>query len=81
MGDTVRRATGPWTPAVHALLRHLETAGFEAAPCVLGVDDDGREVLSFIEGEAVGDDDPTTFRRSATWVEEHERALAHAIDP
>jgi hypothetical protein len=21
VGDTVRRATGPWTPAVHALLR------------------------------------------------------------
>ncbi len=24
LGDTVRRSTGPWTPAVHALLRHLE---------------------------------------------------------
>lgn len=21
-GDTVRRSAGPWTPAVHALLRH-----------------------------------------------------------
>jgi len=21
VGDTVRRATGPWTPAIHALLR------------------------------------------------------------
>ena len=24
VGDTVRRATGPWTSAVHALLRYLE---------------------------------------------------------
>lgn len=58
VGDTVRRTTGPWTPAVHALLRHLEAAGFEAAPRVIGFDEDGREVLSFIEGETVGDDDP-----------------------
>jgi hypothetical protein len=32
VGDTVRRSTGPWTPAVHALLRHLEWAGFDGAP-------------------------------------------------
>ena len=29
VGDTVRRRAGPWTPAVHALLRFLESAGFE----------------------------------------------------
>jgi Ser/Thr protein kinase RdoA (MazF antagonist) len=51
VGDTVRRETGPWTPAVHALLRHLEAAGFEAAPRVLGIDERGREILSFVEGE------------------------------
>src|SRR5829696_8602194 len=52
VGDTVRRRTGRWTPAVHALLRHLEAAGFDAAPRVLGVDGQGREVLSYVEGEA-----------------------------
>lgn len=52
VGDTVRRQTGPWTPAVHALLRHLESAGFEASPRVLGIDEQGREVLSYIDGEA-----------------------------
>ena len=31
-GDLVIRDTGPWTPAVHALLRHLEDVGFPAAP-------------------------------------------------
>ena len=38
VGDTVRRGTGPWTPAVHALLRHLEGVGFDGAPMVLGID-------------------------------------------
>ena len=51
VGDTVRRPTGPWTPAVHALLRHLEAAGFDGAPRALGVDERGREVLSYIPGE------------------------------
>lgn len=51
VGDTVRRGTGPWTPAVHALLRHLETVGFDGAPRVLGEDERGREVLSYIPGE------------------------------
>ncbi len=51
VGDTVRRGTGPWTPAVHALLRHLERVGFDGAPKVLGTDERGREILSYIPGE------------------------------
>lgn len=51
VGDTVRRRAGPWTPAVHALLRFLEGAGFEA-PRVRGMDEWGREVLEYIEGDA-----------------------------
>jgi 8-oxo-dGTP pyrophosphatase MutT (NUDIX family) len=50
-GDTVRRTTGRWTPAVHALLRHLGARGFDAAPRVLGIDEQGGEVLSYIRGE------------------------------
>lgn len=50
VGDTVRRATGPWTPAVHALLRHLERSGFQGAPRVFGIDGEGRETLSYIDG-------------------------------
>lgn len=53
VGDTVRRPLRPTTPAVHALLRHLERVGFDGAPRVLGVDDDGREVLTYIPGQAV----------------------------
>lgn len=51
VGDTVRRSVGPWTPAVHTLLRHLESVGFDGAPRVLGIDDQGREILTFIPGE------------------------------
>jgi len=51
VGDTVRRRAGPWTPAVHALLRYLENAGFEA-PRVLGIDEQGREILTYIPGES-----------------------------
>src|SRR5262245_29279562 len=50
-GETVRRVTGPWTPAVHALLRHLEAVGFAGAPRVLGLDAQGREMLTFIPGQ------------------------------
>jgi hypothetical protein len=33
---------------------HLESAGFEGAPRVLGIDGSGREVLSYIQGEVAG---------------------------
>lgn len=54
VGDTVRRTAGPWTPSVHALLRHLESTGFAGAPRALGLDEQGREMLSYLPGEVVG---------------------------
>ncbi len=59
VGDTVRRSTGPWTPAVHALLRHLERVGFEGAPRVLGIDAQGREVLTYVPGDVPREASPT----------------------
>ena len=50
VGDTVRRPTGPHSTFVHALLTHLETVGFAGAPRLLGVDDHGREILSYLHG-------------------------------
>jgi Ser/Thr protein kinase RdoA (MazF antagonist) len=50
VGDTVRRPAGPWTPAVHALLAYLYATGFRGAPRPLGIDDRGREVLTFAPG-------------------------------
>jgi hypothetical protein len=51
VGDTVRRPQGEWSPAVHALLKHFEQVGFEGAPRFLGEDEQGREILSFVEGD------------------------------
>jgi phosphotransferase family enzyme len=51
VGDTVRRPLSDRSDAVHALLLHFETAGFDGAPRFLGLDERGREVLSFVEGE------------------------------
>jgi hypothetical protein len=50
VGDTVRRPVGPWTPAVHLLLRHLERVGFDGAPRLRGLEGD-IEVLSFLPGD------------------------------
>ena len=52
-GDTVRRPARATHPATHALLAHLEEVGFDGAPRFLGVDRLGREVLSYVPGEAV----------------------------
>jgi hypothetical protein len=52
VGDTVHRPQTARSPAVHALLQHLERVGFDGAPRYLGQDDQGREVLSYVEGQA-----------------------------
>lgn len=64
VGNTVRRPTGPWTPAVHALLTHLEGSGFGEAPRVLGIDERGREILTFIEGATAGSQPWPAWTRS-----------------
>jgi Ser/Thr protein kinase RdoA (MazF antagonist) len=56
VGDTVHRPARPWTPAVHALLGHLHDAGFRGAPRPLGIDEQGREVLTFIPGKVAWPD-------------------------
>jgi hypothetical protein len=53
-GDRLLRPMGPWSPAVHEYLRHLETAGFEGSPRVLGIEDN-REVLTFTDGDVAVD--------------------------
>lgn len=55
VGETVRRPIGSNAPLVHALLRHLEEVGFDAAPRLLGLDEEGREVLTFVEGSVPSD--------------------------
>lgn len=55
IGTTVRRPTGPWTPVVHELLTHLR--GTPLAPDVLGFDERGREVLTYLPGRTVRPDE------------------------
>ncbi|WP_223166401.1 aminoglycoside phosphotransferase family protein [Nonomuraea sp. SYSU D8015] len=52
LGNTVRRPAHPWTPAVHALLQHLEEVAFPYSPRVLGIDQEGREILTYLDGES-----------------------------
>lgn len=51
VGDTVRRPVRPFTATIQAYLAHLRRAGFTAAPFPLGIDDQGREVLSYVPGD------------------------------
>lgn len=57
IGSTVRRPTGPWTPSVHRLLRHVRDAGLRSVPEVLGTDARGREVLTYLPGTVVDVDE------------------------
>jgi Ser/Thr protein kinase RdoA (MazF antagonist) len=66
VGDTVRRAAGPWTPTIHALLRHVRAAGFALAPEPLGMDGQGREVLGFLPGRVAGYPLPASVLSDAT---------------
>jgi thiamine kinase-like enzyme len=49
--NTVRRPLGPHSEFAHALLRLLEGKKFDHAPQFLGIDDKGREILTFMEGK------------------------------
>jgi aminoglycoside phosphotransferase len=56
--NVIHKRASPWTPTVHALLRYLQDAGFDGAPRALGFDDHGREMLSYLPGETIGERDP-----------------------
>lgn len=54
IGDTVHRATGPWTPTIQRLLAHVHARGMTEVPEPLGLDDQGREVVSYLPGDVPG---------------------------
>lgn len=74
VGRTVRRATGPWTPAVHELLGHLRSAGLRGIPEVVGIDGQGRESLSYVEGRGVQPDNEVVLdnvlEEAVAWLRE-----------
>lgn len=69
VGDTVRRAGGPWSPTIHALLRHVRAHGVSWVPVPLGFTDDGREILSHLPGVAAQDPMPDWVWSDATLAE------------
>ncbi len=88
-GDTVRRAAGPWTPSVHSLLQRLDRVGFTQAPKPLGIDDHGREMLSYLPGNTVGVRRPwpswvhsdEALVQVAHWLRDYHSAVADFVPP
>lgn len=56
VGDTVRRAPSENAGYVRRLLRHFERRGWAGAPRFRGIDDRGRDVLGYIDGQVPYDD-------------------------
>jgi hypothetical protein len=52
VADTVRRPLRATSASTHDLLDYLDERGFDASPRFLGIDEAGREILSFVDGEA-----------------------------
>jgi hypothetical protein len=67
VGDTVRRPAQP--PFVPDLLRHFERHGWSGAPRYLGVDDRGREVLTYLDGHVAWEkEQPADVRSDGSLV-------------
>ncbi len=74
---------------MHALLAHLADKGFVGAPRHLGFDEQGREVLTFLEGETIGQRKPRpawvhaedTLDQVARWMRACHQAVADFVPP
>ena len=79
-GRVVHRPTGPWTSAVHELLRYLRQAGLGGVPEVVGIDSDGAEMLTFLSGRSLAPDDEepsdTVLVSAAEWLRRFHDAVA-----
>lgn len=51
IGDRVHRSTNPNSEYIHKLLILLKEKNFKYAPKFLGIDEKGREILSYIDGD------------------------------
>lgn len=73
IGDTVRRPQVANAPFVHDLLLYLEQVGFDGAPRFLGVDAEGREILTYLEGTVANGWEP------GAWTDEQLQAMARLL--
>lgn len=55
IGNVVHRTKGPNFQFIHSILLYLEKNNFPYSPRFLGIDAQGREMLTFIEGEVPRD--------------------------
>ncbi|WP_440118981.1 phosphotransferase [Paenibacillus sp. QZ-Y1] len=76
VGNTFRRCTKP-NPYVNELLLHLENVGYDHAPRYLGIDEQGREILSYLDGNVPGNDYPEI--EGYMWSDESLTAVAKLL--
>ena len=89
IGGVVHKRASPWTPTVHALLRHLEYADVDGVPRALGFDDQGRQMLTYLPGDVIGDSIPwpawayadSTLVQVGQWMRRIHDATAAFIPP
>ena len=83
VGDTVRRASEPGSASAARLLGFLEVSGYPYAPRYLGIDDRGRDILTYIPGRTT--DHPSqradgAYARGAVMLRElHDRTAGHPL--
>src|SRR5215475_4425269 len=89
IGDVVHKQAAPWTPTVHALLRYLEYADVDGVPRALGFDEQGRQMLTYLPGEMIGDRMPwpawvyadSTLVQVGRWIRRIHDATAIFVPP
>ena len=83
LGETVRRPATPNSIFVRNLLRHLERSGFAGAPRHLGVDEDNRDVFSYLPGEVpseLGEHEDHVLQAAARLIRGFHDATAAMVD-
>jgi hypothetical protein len=80
IGDTVRRPTGPWTPAVHSLLAYLSPR-LPLIPKVRGLDEQGREVLTYMPGRVVDNVSERQIASIVGWTRAFHAAVSQFSHP
>lgn len=56
IGNIVYRTRGKNSKLTHQIYKELENAGFAYSPKLLGIDDYNREMISFIDGDNISDE-------------------------
>lgn len=71
IGNTVRRPRTAGAELAETFLVHLEHVGFDAAPRFRGIDESGRQVLTYVEGEATVE---------PPWLFDEQANQSHLVD-